>query len=110
MNDVRIGQPGPVDVGLEYEHLCFGLSHREVQLAAHLNIDLFSAMRALCLNFDRQNFAQEMPLHEGRCYRILRSSGEYFLSGAKYQPVRRFIRGDRERPRDRFALIPYKKE
>ena len=49
---------------------------------------------------DWHRLVSQVPLHEGRRYRVLSSSSIEAFSGAEDEMVRRLIDGDREGPRD----------
>ena len=60
----------------------------------------FAAVGAGGSDYDLEESLLQVPLHEGRRYRVLSSSSIEAFSGAEDEMVRRLIDGDRKSPRD----------
>lgn len=63
-------------------------------------------MHTLSLDGERESFLSQLPLHEGRRYRVDRSGGIDLLSGAEFDAVGRLIACHRISPGDCSLVIP----
>jgi hypothetical protein len=68
------------------------------------------AVTALCDQVRVELLLPQLPLHEGRRKRVLRSGCVEDLSTAKPEAVRRGFGSHRERPRNRAVPVPDEKQ
>ena len=100
VDDRRIRKRFPIDCRFEDQGLRASLLDSVVELTVDDQNHRFAAVGAGGSDFDLEETLPQVPLHEGRRYRVLSSSGVETFSGAEDEMVRRLIDGDREGPRD----------
>lgn len=88
----------PIDVRHKHPWICACRLDRNLQLAIDRKAHSHVAVFARRLHFDGEMFASQLPLHEGRRYRVLRSGAVQAFPRAEMQPVRRGVHGHRIGP------------
>jgi hypothetical protein len=98
VDDRRVFESTPVDFWLEHQWVRPAFFDSVVQLTVNDQFDRFTTVGTGALDLHLEGALPQMPLHEGRRYRVLRSGGVESLACAEDQMVSSFVRGHRKRP------------
>jgi hypothetical protein len=100
----------PVNVGLEHQRRSTTLLDSIIEVTVDNDLHWVAAVGAGCADLYLEEAISQVPLHEGRRYRVFRSGRIQSFSCAEDQPVSGLLNRNRKGPRDFFSASAYEEE
>jgi len=110
VDDGWIRECAPVHGGLEDQWVWAAPRDPMIELAVDDELELLATVGAGGFDFDLEEAVAQVPLHEGRRDRVLRSGGVESFSGAEDEMVLGRFDSDRKRPRDVGAVSAHEEK
>jgi hypothetical protein len=110
INDVWIFEPAPVNIRLKHQRRSTTLHDSIVQVIVDNDLHWAAAVGTGRVDLYHKVSFPQVPLHEGRRYRVFRSGRAYSFSCAKDQLVSSLFNRHRKGPGDFSARANEKKQ